>query len=101
MNDWSLRRLSLRALLVAALAIPLTLPASASAQKPAVRDAVSTFEYTKNLHPMGFSPFGNTPNLPGQTFTANSDLAFSGKYAFQGHYIGFRIIDISSSANPR
>jgi hypothetical protein len=88
-------------LAAAALALLVLLPASASAQKPSVRDAVSTFEYTQNMHPMGFSPFANTPNLPGQTFTANSDLAFQDKYAFQGHYIGFRIIDISSSANPR
>jgi hypothetical protein len=101
MKRFSLERLSRRALLVAALAIPLALPTSASAQKPSVRDAVSSFEYTQNMHPLGYSPFGNTPNLPGMTFTANSDLAFSGKYAFQGHYIGFRIIDISSSANPR
>jgi hypothetical protein len=101
MNCWSLRRLSRRALLGVALVIPLTLPAAANAQKPSVRDAVSSFEYTQNMHPMGYSPFGNTPNLPGQTFTANSDLAFSSRYAFQGHYIGFRIIDISSSANPR
>ena len=101
MKDCSLRRAARLGLLAAALVLLLALPVSASAQKPSVRDAVSTFEYTKNMHPMGYSPFGNTPNLPGQTFTANSDLAFSGKYAFQGHYIGFRIIDISSPANPR
>jgi len=101
MKDWSLRRVSRLGLLAAALAMLLALPMSANAQKPKVRDAVSTYEYTKNMHPMGYSPFGNTPNLPGQTFTANSDLAFSGKYAFQGHYIGFRIINISSPANPR
>jgi hypothetical protein len=75
--------------------------ASASAQKPSVREAVSTYEYTQNMHPLGYSPFANTPNLPGLTFTANSDLAFWGKYAFQGHYTGFRIINIASSANPR
>ncbi len=102
MYDCSLGRRSRSTFFAAAtLAVLLLLPASASAQKPSAREAVSTFEYTKNLHPQGYSPFGNTPNLPGQSFTANSDLAFSGKYAFQGHYIGFRIIDISSPANPR
>lgn len=102
MKDFSLRRVSRPGLLAAVLLAMLTLlSATASAQKPSVSDAVSTFEYTQNMHPMGYSPFANTPNLPGQTFTANSDLAFQGKYAFQGHYIGFRIIDISSSANPR
>src|ERR687897_1872322 len=44
---------------------------------------------------------GNPPNLPGVTFTANSDLAFWGNLAFQGHYDGFRIINIASPANPR
>jgi hypothetical protein len=89
-------------ILCAVALLGLLLPlASASAQKPSVREAVSTFEYTKNLHPLGYSPQGNTPNLPGLSFTANSDLAFWGKYAFQGHYTGFRIINIASSANPR
>jgi hypothetical protein len=102
MKDFSRRRLSRPGLLAAVVLAMLTLlPPTASAQMPSVRDAVSTFEYTQNMHPLGYSPFGNTPNLPGQMFTANSDLAFQGKYAFQGHYIGFRIIDISSSANPR
>jgi LVIVD repeat len=73
----------------------------ASAVPPEVAQATSTFDYTKNLHPQGYSPRGNTPNLPGLTFTANSDLAFWGKLAFQGHYEGFRIVDISAPAKPR
>ena len=85
---------------VALLGLLLPL-ASASAQKPSVRQAVSTFTYTQNMHPQGYSPMGNTPNLPGLTFTANSDLAFQGNLAFQGHYDGFRIINIASPANPR
>jgi hypothetical protein len=101
MHSSSARRASRAGILAGALVIPLLLPAPTSAEAPRVRDAVATFEYTKNLHPLGYSPFGNTPNFPGQTFTANTDLAISGKYAFQGHYTGFRIIDISSSANPR
>ena len=73
----------------------------ASAVPPEVAQATSTFDYTKNLHPQGYSARGNTPNLPGLTFTANSDLAFWGKLAFQGHYEGFRIVDISAPAKPR
>lgn len=66
-----------------------------------VGDAVSTFAFTNNMHPMGFSerlvPLDNA--TPGQgRFT--SDLAFWGNLAYQGHYDGFRIIDISSPANP-
>jgi LVIVD repeat len=73
----------------------------ASAVPPEVAQATSTFDYTKNLHPQGYSPRANTPNLPGLTFTANSDLAFWGNLAFQGHYEGFRIVDISAPAKPR
>ena len=82
----------------AALALALVVPSLALAQAP---PPVDTFTYTKNLHPLGFSPFANTPNLPGLTFTANSDLAFRGKLAFQGHYLGFRIVDISDPEAPR
>jgi hypothetical protein len=71
------------------------LASGASAIPPEVKQATSSFEYTKNMHPQGYSAFPNTPNLPGLTFTANSDLAFWGKQAFQGHYEGFRILDIS------
>jgi hypothetical protein len=90
--------LSIVGLIVAGV---IALPAVASAQKPSVREAVATYEYTQNMHPLGYSPMGNTPNFPGLSFTANSDLAFRGKLAFQGHYDGFRIINIASSANPR
>jgi hypothetical protein len=38
------------------------------------------------------------PSAPGVT---QSDLAFWGRYAFAGNYQGFRIIDISSPANPK
>jgi len=76
------------------------LPGAAAAQKR-LAPPVESFTYTQNLHPLGYSPMGNTPNLPGLTFTANSDLAFSGNLVFQGHYDGFRIINAASSANPR
>jgi LVIVD repeat-containing protein len=60
-------------------------------------DAVSTFTYSQNMHPLGFSARANTsePN-----FTANSDLAFWGRTAYQGNYDGFRILNVSSPANP-
>jgi LVIVD repeat len=92
----------LRLVLALAVAVAgLVLLAPAAAVPPDVEEATATFEYTKNLHPQGYSPRGNTPNLPGLTFTANSDLAFWGKLAFQGHYEGFRIVDISAPAKPR
>jgi hypothetical protein len=79
----------------------LLVPATASAIPPAVAQATSTFEYTKNLHPLGFSgrsvPLDNT--VPGSG-VFNSDLAFQGQMAVQGTYAGFRLIDISEPDDP-
>jgi hypothetical protein len=60
-------------------------------------EAVSTFTYSQNMHALGFSARENTVS----PFTANSDLAFWGDYAYHGNYDGFRIVDISTPANPR
>jgi hypothetical protein len=71
--------------------LALMLPGTAQAQPP---EAVSTYEYTKNMHPMGHSS-----RIPvGGRF--NSDLAFWGKTAYQGTYEGFRIIDVTERDNP-
>jgi hypothetical protein len=59
-------------------------------------DAVGSFTYTQNMHPMGFSARENT-NDP---FTANSDIAFWGKLAVHGNYDGFRLVDITEPDNP-
>lgn len=75
----------------------IMMPFGASASSPPVEEAVSSFTFTKNMHPKGFSARENTTS----PFTANSDLAFWGKLAYQGNYDGFRIIDISSPAKPR
>ena len=85
----------------AAVTLILVVPATASAVPPAVKAATSTFEYTKNLHPLGYSgrtiPLDNT--LPGAG-VFNSDLAFEGDMVVQGTYGGFRLIDVSSPAEP-
>jgi hypothetical protein len=78
----------------AVLAFVLPLTASAS-----VSDAVSSFTYTKNMHPTGFSERAVPLTGPGSGIF-NSDLAFWGKRAFQGTYEGFRIIDITQPDNP-
>ena len=64
-------------------------------------DAVSTYEYTKNLHPLGHSA-RNVPlqNAAPGAGVYNSDIAFWGKRAFQGTYDGFRIIDTSDPEAP-
>ena len=96
-----MRKLRLLTVLAVDFGVHLTLTNGAAAVPPDADEATSTFDYTKNLRPLGHSFFPNTPNLPGQTFTANSDLAFWGKLAFQGHYEGFRILDVSAPAKPR
>jgi hypothetical protein len=72
---------ALLALVAALLALPV---GALAAPFPTV------FTYSPNMHPLGFSPRANTVS----PFTANSDLAFQGRLAFQGNYDGFRIIDI-------
>jgi hypothetical protein len=39
-------------------------------------------------------------NLPRPTASAQTHLAFAGRYAYAGSNVGFRIVDISSPANP-
>ena len=87
----------LLALAVLAVGV-LTIPLGASAQPP---PEVSTFTYTKNMHPLGYSarqiPLDNT--VAGQG-SFNSDLAFWGRTAVQGTYAGFRLINVSDPENP-
>ena len=41
------------------------------------------------------------PNAPGGLTYANSDLAFGGKYLYQGNFSGLQIFDISNPADPK
>jgi hypothetical protein len=80
----------------------LSAPAAASAVPPGVDEATATFDYSQNMHPLGFSarevPLANAEPGAG---VFNSDLAFWGRLAAQGTYAGFRLIDVSAPANPR
>jgi len=79
--------------------IALALPVTASA-KPL--DAVSTFTYSQNMHPLGYSPrVVPTENASPVDGIFNSDIAFWGQTAYHGNYEGFRIIDISAPGNPK
>jgi hypothetical protein len=57
---------------------------------------------TKNLHPMGhiFEP-ASLLNPAVANPDIHTDIAFWGKYAFQGNWDGFNIRDISAPGNPR
>jgi PA domain/LVIVD repeat len=76
--------------------IAVWLPTAATA---GVAEATSTFTYTKNMHPLGFSERA-VPLTGTGSGIVNSDLAFWGKMAIQGTYEGFRLIDISDPENP-
>jgi hypothetical protein len=93
-------RMSVRSVLAALVAITVfSLTAMAGAQT--VGDAVSTFTYTKNMKPLGYSPrIVPLANATPGAGIYNSDLAFWGKRAFQGTYSGFRIIDVSDPEKP-
>lgn len=70
---------------------------SAAAAEP-VEEAVSTFTYTSNLTPLGYSK--RVPPVPTSYAGMNSDMAFKGNYVFQGHWSGFRVIDVSDPKSP-
>ena len=90
-------RTSVRLMLLSLVAmVALALPFTASAD---LAEAVSTFTYTPNMHPQGFSERA-VPFTGAGSGIFNSDLAFWGKTAYQGTYEGFRIIDIADPENP-
>ena len=91
-------RLSSKGVLVSLVAVAaLLMPLTAGAQT--VGDAVSTFTYTKNMKPQGYSP-RVVPLTGAGSGVYNSDIAFWGKTAYQGNYSGFRIVDVSDPENP-
>jgi hypothetical protein len=85
----------------AVVLVGAVLPLTAGAVPPSAAQATATFEYTKNMHPLGYSqrtvPIDNT--VPGQG-VFNSDLAFWGDTAVQGTYAGFRLINVEEPDNP-
>jgi hypothetical protein len=97
-----MRTLTRLALLSLAVLTVFALPFVAGATPPQVAQATSTFEYTKNMKPLGFSP-REIPlaNAEPGAGSFNSDLAFWGDLAVQGSYAGFRLINISAPAQPR
>ena len=106
--------------LVATAFVALCTGTSAQAQAPArpaaqVKPSTSDPRYTlkggltdaqeiaKNMTLVAHRPRPTTfanPNDAGDYAFWNSDLAFDGKYAFQGSFNGFQIWDISDPKNP-
>jgi hypothetical protein len=72
---------------------------SADVSASSTNAAVSTFTWSSNMTPRGYSA-RNVPTSGTGSSAYNSDLAFWGDLAFQGTYSGFRIIDISDPDAP-
>ena len=56
---------------------------------------------SRNVHEMGHDLRAASFEVPDGQRRISSDLAFQGRYAYQGTYDGFRVIDISAPGNPR
>jgi hypothetical protein len=72
----------------------------ADASADPIEPLADVFEKTSNMKILGYSQ--RTPPLGTGTSLAdiNSDIAFKGNIAFQGHWSGFRVLNISDPANP-
>lgn len=69
--------------------------------RPGEAGSYTARESTDNIHALGHSPhpaqfFG----VPAAERQVSSDLAFWGRYAIQGNYDGFRVIDVSAPGKP-
>ena len=70
------------------------------ADDPTLEQVAAEFEHSPNMTPIGYSR-AHVPTSGTGSGAINSDLAFQGKYAYQGTYTGFRILDIENPADPK
>jgi hypothetical protein len=70
----------------------------ANADPPSPQDADP---HSQNVHEMGHDLRAATFSVPDGQRKISSDIAFQGKYAYQGTYDGFRVVDISAPGNPK
>jgi hypothetical protein len=101
----SRRTVVVAVVLAGLLAVPLSAAAGRGGDddRPSkVERATATFDYTRNLEPVGFSARKvAADNLKANQGSFNSDLAFWGDTAVQGTYAGFRLVDIDDEDNPK
>jgi hypothetical protein len=74
----------------------LWLPGTASAHDPEETHGAGGYQgpdnYSQNMK--------LESNLPRTAVATQSDLAFAGKLAYAGNYLGFRVLDVSDPKNP-
>jgi hypothetical protein len=98
----------LRALFCAAASLALALPVHAQSNTTDPRVGLKPGLYDAGVAAKGLElvahrnkPDVFKPNAPGGLTYANSDMAFSGHYMYQGNFSGFQIWDIANPLNPK
>ncbi len=89
----------MRRLLVLLLVV-LLVGALVAAVSPASAEH-KTEPSSNSMHALGHSPQPATFAVPDGQRVISSDIAFQGRYAYQGNYNGFRVIDIKAPGNPK
>jgi hypothetical protein len=92
-------RRTLRIVLMMAVVMSMVLAGSpAGAHDPDELDHTGPGSTGPDQHSQNVKLLSNVPRSAPAT---QSDLAFWGRYAIAGNYVGFRILDIASPANPK
>ncbi|HXV57744.1 MAG TPA: hypothetical protein VD704_07745 [Gaiellaceae bacterium] len=91
--------MKLRLLLVLS-ALALGLVATPLSASPPKIPLVQSWEISDNLTPLSFSERSVPTQGPESNFI-NSDLAFWGDMVVQGHYNGFRLVDVTYPSRPK
>lgn len=98
----------LRALFCAVASLALPLPAHAQSSTTDPRVGLKPGLYDAGVAAKGLAlvahrnkPDVFKPNAPGGLTYANSDMAFSGNYVYQGNFSGFQIWNASNPLDPK
>ncbi len=87
-------------LLLALAALAIGLVAAPLGASPPRIELVQNWAITPNLTPLSFSERSVPTQGPESNFI-NSDLAFWGDMVVQGHYNGFRLVDVTYPSRPK
>jgi hypothetical protein len=87
-------------LLLALAALAIGLVAAPLGAAPPKIPLVQSWAITPNLTPLSFSERSVPTSGPESNFI-NSDLAFWGDMVVQGHYNGFRLVDVTYPSRPK
>ncbi|HVL54177.1 MAG TPA: hypothetical protein VM344_07925, partial [Vitreimonas sp.] len=84
--------------IVAGMLVAMLLPAAGAAHNDPEGDHSGPGSSGPDAHSRNVKLLANVAKAVGTT--TQSDLAFAGRYAYAGHYQGFRVLDVSDPQNP-